>query len=208
MVATTRATGSVAMEVTEPRIGASDRATVLYLHGGGYALGSAGGYRGLVGRLAEAGALRAVSLEYSRSPEAPFPTALYEARDAYRQLLEDGIEPHRIVVAGDSAGGGLALALVMLLRDEGAPLPAALGLICPWLNLASDAMGTRIERHDPLISTSMTAEWVRAYAGDTPCEHPGISPVLGKVNGLPPIVLHSARPAALAVGTRSGPVVE
>ena len=112
--------------------------TLIYLHGGAYALGSAEGYRGLAARLAAAAGMTAVVPDYSRSPEARYPVALEEAVAVYLGLLVDGTDPKTIVVAGDSAGGGLSLALAMALRDRGIEGPAALGLICPWADLAID----------------------------------------------------------------------
>jgi monoterpene epsilon-lactone hydrolase len=93
---------------------------------------------------------------------------------------------------GDSAGGGLTLALAMALRDRRIATPAALGLICPWADLALDINGIRPALRDPLILPSMTAEWAPRYAGTLDPRRPGISPVYGDMSGLPPIVMHTA----------------
>ncbi|MDI9936069.1 alpha/beta hydrolase [Rhodococcus sp. IEGM 1351] len=166
--------------------------TLIYLHGGGYALGSAKGYRGLVAHLAAAAGTAAVIPAYSRSPESRYPIALEEMVAVYSRLLDDGLDPNTTVVAGDSAGGGLTLALAMTLRDRGLPAPAALGLICPWADLAIDVDRTRPVLRDPLILPSMTAEWAPRYAGQHDPRSPGISPVYGDMAGLPPIVVHTA----------------
>jgi monoterpene epsilon-lactone hydrolase len=166
--------------------------TILFLHGGGYALGSAKGYRGVAAHLADAAGMQALIPEHSRSPECSYPKALEEMVAVYIKLLGGGLDPQRTVVAGDSAGGGLTLAVGMALRVQGLPLPAALGLICPWIDLVADVMGTRVSRRDPLTVPKMTAEWAAPYAGSWDPALPGISPVYGDVSGLPPIVMHSS----------------
>jgi monoterpene epsilon-lactone hydrolase len=167
-------------------------ATLIYLHGGGYALGSAKGYRGLAAHLATAAGMTALVPDYTRAPEAPYPTALEEMVAVYSRLLEAGLDPKKTVIAGDSAGGGLTLALAMALRDRGIAAPGAIGLICPWSDLAIDVSGMRPAQRDPLILPSMTAEMAPHYAGSLDPTLPGISPVYGDMSGLPPIVMHTA----------------
>ncbi|MGB9302967.1 MAG: alpha/beta hydrolase [Mycobacterium sp.] len=166
--------------------------TLLYLHGGAYALGSARGYRGMVAQLAAAAGMTALIPDYSRAPEARYPIALEEMVTVYTYLIENGHDPKTIVIVGDSAGGGLTLALAMALRDRRLPLPAALGLICPWADLALDVDEMRPVLRDPLILPSMTAEWAPRYAGSFDPRLPGISPVYGDMTGLPPIVMQTA----------------
>jgi monoterpene epsilon-lactone hydrolase len=166
--------------------------TLIYLHGGAYALGSARGYRGLVAHLATAAGMTALIPDYSRAPEARYPVALEEVVAVYSQLTEDGLDPKNTAIAGDSAGGGLTLALAMALRDRGIATPAALGLICPWANLAIDVHELRPTLRDPLILPSMTATWAPQYAGTVDPMLPGISPVYGDMRDLPPIVIHTA----------------
>lgn len=166
--------------------------TLIYLHGGGYALGSAKGYRGLVAHLAAAASMTAIVPDYSRVPEARYPVALEEMVAVYTRLINYGLDPKTTVIAGDSAGGGLTMALAMALRDRGIAAPAALGLICPWADLAIDIEGMRPALRDPLILPSMTAEWAPRYAGTLDPRWPGISPVYGDMTGLPPIVMHTA----------------
>ncbi|MGB8791259.1 MAG: alpha/beta hydrolase [Mycobacterium sp.] len=166
--------------------------TLIYLHGGGYALGSAKGYRGLAAQLAAAAGMTALIPDYSRAPDAQYPVALEEMVAVYARLLEDGLDPKTTVIAGDSAGGGLTLALAMALRDRAIPAPAALGLICPWADLALDIDEKRPVLRDPLILPSMTAEWAPHYAGVLDPRLPGISPARGDMTGLPPIVMQTA----------------
>jgi epsilon-lactone hydrolase len=184
-------TAGVPVERVEPPMGGTN-GTLIYLHGGGYALGSAKGYRGLVAHLAAAAGMTAIIPDYSRAPEARYPIALEEMVAVYLQLLEDGLDPESTVIAGDSAGGGLTLALAMVLRDRGIPAPAALGLICPWANLAIDIDQMRPKLRDPLILPSMMAEWAPQYAGTVDPMSPGISPVYGDMTDLPPIVMQTA----------------
>lgn len=168
------------------------RGTLIYLHGGAYALGSAKGYRGMVAQLAAAAGMTALIPDYSRAPQARYPAALEEMVKVYSGLLQDGLDPKMTVIAGDSAGGGLTLALAMALRDRGIAAPAALGLICPWADLAIDVDGRRPVLRDPLIVPSMTAEWAPRYVGFSDPRLPGISPVYGDMTGLPPIVMQTA----------------
>jgi acetyl esterase/lipase len=181
----------VPVEPVRPPLGGAN-GTLIYLHGGGYALGSAKGYRGLVAHLAAAAGMTAIVPDYSRVPEARYPVALEEMVAVYSQLVENGLDPKSTVIAGDSAGGGLTLALAMALRDRGITAPAALGLICPWANLAIDIDRLRPKLRDPLILPSMTAEWAPKYAGAVDPMSPGISPVYGDMRGLPPIVMQTA----------------
>ena len=165
--------------------------TLIYLHGGAYALGSAKGYRRMVAQLAAAAGMTALVPDYSRAPEAQYPIALEEMIAVYCQS-QDGLDPKTTVIAGDSAGGGLTLALAMALRDRGIPAPAALGLICPWADLAIDIDGIRPVLRDPLIIPSMCTESAPRYVGSSDPRSPGISPVYGDMTGLPPIVMHTA----------------
>jgi epsilon-lactone hydrolase len=168
------------------------RGAMIYLHGGAYALGSAKGYRGMVAQLAAAAGMTALVPDYSRAPEVLYPVALEEMVSVYSRLLEDGLDPKTTVIVGDSAGGGLTLALAMALRERGIAAPAALGLICPWADLALDVDEMRPVLRDPLILPSMTAEWAPRYAGSFDPRLPGISPVYGDMRGLPPIVMQTA----------------
>jgi monoterpene epsilon-lactone hydrolase len=181
----------VAVEGVLPPVDGTN-GTLIYLHGGAYALGSATGYRGLVAHLATAAGMTAIIPDYSRAPEARYPVALEEMVAVYSRLLDQGLDPKSMVIAGDSAGGGLTLALAMALRDRGIAAPAALGLICPWANLAIDIERLRPKLRDPLILPSMTAEWAPQYAGTVDPMSPGISPVYGDMTGLPPIVIQTA----------------
>lgn len=188
------ALGGVSVERVSPPNSRPD-SVILLLHGGGYASGSARGYRGLAGALAVAAGIEIVVADYRLAPEHPFPAALDDALEIYRALTT---EATTIAVAGDSAGGGLTLALAQHVRDVALPSPAALGLICPWLDLALDQAAARPAQKDPLIIPSLTSEWCAYYAGTRDATEPGISPIHGNLASLPPIVMHSAGDDPLA----------
>lgn len=164
---------------------------VLYLHGGAYTIGSMNTHRVLASWLVRHSGLRVLLPEYRRAPEHPFPAAIQDALRAYRWLLEQGRSPARITLAGDSAGGGLCAALMIALRDQGLPLPAAAALLSPWTDLA----GTGESLHsrsaiDPLFSHLNIIRAGKFYTnGNDPCD-PLISPLYGNLTGLPPVLIH------------------
>ncbi len=126
---------------------------VLYLHGGGYTIGSIASYRSYTGRLARATQSRLLSVGYRLAPEHPFPAALDAAVSSYHWLLDQGISPSRISVVGDSAGGGLALSMVIAIRDAGAPTPAAIVAIGPSTDLAKEGASMKERAHlDPIVT--------------------------------------------------------
>ncbi len=159
---------------------------ILYLHGGGYAIGSITTHRGLAARIAQAARARLLLIDYRLAPEHPFPAALEDALAAYRWLLSQGMDPRHLAIGGDSAGGGLTLATALSLRDASDLLPAALFLISPWTDLtfSGDSVRSRASR-DPVLAIS--DDWTEiAYAGKYPLTHPFISPLFADLRGLPP----------------------
>ena len=119
---------------------------VLYLHGGGYVYGASVFYRDFLWRIATAASARVLCIDYRLAPEHPFPAAVDDAAAAYRWLLADGARPQQTALVGDSAGGGLVFALLLRLRDEGVPLPAAAVAISPWTDLAMNGQSYRDQR--------------------------------------------------------------
>ena len=165
---------------------------MLYLHGGAYSLGSVDTHRELIARLARATRRRALAINYRLAPENPFPAALDDTVAAYRWLLAQGISPERIVIAGDSAGGGLAIAALVALRDAGTPLPAAAVCLSPWLDLTLSGASVRTQAAaDPILDAASLDRYARAYAADQPLNHPLLSPLFADLRGLPPMLLQA-----------------
>lgn len=170
--------------------GADPTATVLYLHGGAFTQGSVSSHKGLCGHLAAATGWRVLALDYRLAPEHPHPAALDDATAAYRWLLTAGVAAHRIVVAGDSAGGGLTAATLVALRDQGAPLPAGGVMFSPWtdLTLSGESMTTKADV-DPVCSQGLLDQSARWYAGAADRAAPLVSPVFADLSGLPPMLV-------------------
>lgn len=169
--------------------GADPHRTILFLHGGGYTVGSLATHRSMAAFLSAASGAVVYVLDYRLAPEHPYPAAVDDAVTAYEELLAGGIAPAHLAVAGDSAGGGLALALALRVRDGGGPLPAALGLISPWVDLTM--ANTHDDRRDPLLTTEWLARCVADYAAGDP-GRPEISPLFADLSGLPPTFVHGA----------------
>ena len=169
--------------------GSSPDAALLYLHGGGYQVGSSRSHGELAARLARSAGVGALVVDYRLAPEHPFPAALDDALSAYRWLLDDhGLPAGSILLAGDSAGGGLSAATLVAARDRGLPLPAAAALLSPWADLtgSGDSMTLNAEV-DPVLSAEVLAEMARGYAAGVALDDPLISPVFADLAGLPPL---------------------
>lgn len=170
---------------------ASSDAVMLYLHGGAYIAGGIDTHAHWVAYLAKAAGLRALLVEYRLAPEHPFPAALDDAVQSYHWLLKRGISPEQIIVAGDSAGGGLTLTTLIRLRDEGAPLPAAAVCISPWTDLKATGESLRTHnRADPWLRAESIIPGAAHYHGSMPPDHPLISPLYADVHDLPPVLIH------------------
>ncbi|MCY3709582.1 MAG: alpha/beta hydrolase [Caldilineaceae bacterium] len=169
----------------------SDRA-FLYLHGGGYFIGSCKSHRGFASHIARACRCRMLLPEYRLAPEHTFPAALLDARAAYRFLLAQGYTHDRIVVGGESSGGGLALALLQTLRDEGMPMPAGAVLLSPWTDLLGTGHSVQSRaRQDPWLRPAGIPLLANRYRGSVPADHPLISPLYGDLKGFPPLLIHA-----------------
>ncbi len=164
---------------------------VLYLHGGGYVIGSPRSHRYLAAAIAAAAGASALLLDYRLAPEHPYPAAVEDATAAYRWLLDQAVTPERIVIAGDSAGGGLTVATLLALRDARVPLPAGGVCISPWVDLTcSGASYTTKAAADPIVQRSGVEEMARAYLGATLPRTPLASPLFADLRGLPPLLIH------------------
>lgn len=163
---------------------------ILYLHGGGYAIGCIDSHRSLASQIASAAGCRALIVGYRLAPEDPFPAAVEDAAAAFRWLLSRGYAPHRVAVAGDSAGGGLAVALMVYLREAGDPLPAAALLLSPWtdLEVTGGTCGT-VGRKDPMLTPKILRDYARLYLGSRDSRDPLASPLYADLRGLPPMLI-------------------
>ena len=165
-------------------------ATVLYCHGGGYYFCSPRTHRSIVFGLATRADARVFSLDYRLAPEHRYPAALDDALAAYRSLIATDTAPESIVIAGDSAGGGLALATLVALRDAGDPLPAGGLLFSPWTDLAAAGASIRgNDSVDPMFCGAAIARAAQVYLGDSPATDPYASPVYADLHGLPPLFM-------------------
>jgi acetyl esterase/lipase len=180
--------GVSGVEVT---IRGTDAANViLYFHGGVYVIGSATTSVPLVSDLARRTGAKAVSLDYRLAPEHPYPAAVEDAQAAYRGLLEQGIDPGQIALAGDSAGGGLAVATLLALRDAGTPLPSCAFLMSPYADLTLSGE-TILEKQavDPILTPVGLRLRVFDYVAGADASDPHISPAFGDLTGLPPLLI-------------------
>ena len=164
---------------------------VLYLHGGGYVIGSPRSHRHLAAANAGAAAANALLLDYRLAPEHPYPAAVEDATAAYRWLLAQGIAPGSVVIAGDSAGGGLTVATLLALREARVPLPAAGVCISPWVDLTCSG-GSYVTKAaaDPIVGRAGVEQMARAYLGSTAPREPLASPLFADLRGLPPLLIH------------------
>jgi len=163
--------------------------TVLYLHGGGYIVCSPATHRDLVSRIAVASGARCIAVDYRKAPEHPFPLPVEDAEAAYRALLDSGVSASRVFVAGDSAGGGLTLALLQRVRDSGLPMPRAAILLSPWVDL--ECTGESIQKNAPFdYLPAANLSWgVDQYLQGGDRRHPHASAVHADLRGLPPLLV-------------------
>ncbi len=182
--------GGVPAEWAIPE-GSGPERVLLYLHGGGYSVGSIASHRKLVGHLAKAAGVRGLSVGYRLAPEHPFPAGLEDALGAFLWLLEQGHAPGHIGIGGDSAGGGLALATALALRDRGLPAPAGLVLLSPWTDLAASGASIVANAEKDLIVHLEGEEPDGAgYTTKDNITHPLVSPLYADYSGFVPFVVH------------------
>lgn len=163
---------------------------IYYLHGGGYMMGSINTHRALAAKLSLEAGSKVLLIDYALAPENPYPAALNDALKVYTWLIENGYKSINIVIAGDSAGGGLALSTVIAARDKGMVLPAGLVLISPWTDLAGtgESMTTKAKK-DPVLTAEALPQIGQWYAGDIPLDDPRVSPLYADLSGLPPMFI-------------------
>ena len=163
---------------------------LLFLHGGGYVIGSLASHRHMVSELGRAAGVRALALDYRLAPEHPFPAAVDDALAGYRFLLASGFAPRRIAIAGDSAGGGLAVAAMVAIQDAGLPQPAGGWCISPWIDLegVGESM-TSLATVDPTVHKDVILELAALYLNGAPARSPLAAPIYADLSGLAPLVI-------------------
>jgi monoterpene epsilon-lactone hydrolase len=170
---------------------ADDAPVVLYFHGGGYVMGSALSHRAMLERLAVALNGKVLAVNYRLAPEHPFPAASDDALTAYRWLLNQGIAATQIAIAGDSAGGGLAVAALISIRDAGFALPACAAAISPWVDMEGlgDSMLSKAAL-DPMVQKAALAQLAPLYLDGVDPRTPLAAPLYGELSNLPPMLIH------------------
>jgi len=174
----------------DPAGGATDR-VILYLHGGGYVIGSPQTHERLVGHLAKAAGCRALNLDYRLAPEHPHPAAVEDATAAYRWLLAEGYRPEHIAISGDSAGGGLTLAALLAIREQGLPQPAGAVPLSPWTDLQGTGESmTANAAHDLIVQKPALLGMAAAFLGEgNDPRDPLAAPLYGDYRGLAPLYI-------------------
>src|SRR5712664_3155793 len=169
--------GDTGAEWITPPGAATDRA-ILYLHGGGYVMGSIKTLRAMVARITRAAQGRALLIDYRLAPEHPFPAAVDDSVAAYRWMLASGLKPARIAIAGDSAGGGLTIATLVAIRDAKLPLPAAGVGLSPWVDLEGigESMQTKASV-DPMVQRAGLLDMAKLYLGGKDARSPLAAPL-------------------------------
>lgn len=174
----------------DPEGGATDR-VILYLHGGGYVIGSPKSHERLVGHLAKAAGCRALNLDYRLAPEHPHPAAVTDATSAYRWLLAQGFKPEHIAISGDSAGGGLTLATLLSLKEQGLPQPAAAVPLSPWTDMEGTGESMVINApNDLIVQKDGLQGMAAAFLGEgNPPRDPLAAPLYGDYQGVAPLYI-------------------
>lgn len=163
---------------------------ILYLHGGAYTFGSLNAYRDIAARMSKYSGFRVLTLNYRLAPEYPYPTAIEDSTNAFRWLVKIGILPNNLAVAGDSAGGGLAIVTMLSLRDNGYPLPGSAVCFSPWIDLEGKGESNTANINiDPLIKPEWLDYMAAYYVCENNLKNPYISPIYADLKGLPPMLI-------------------
>ena len=165
-------------------------AALLYVHGGGYVIGSLDSHRHVVSEAGRAAKIWALALDYRLAPEHPFPAAVEDAVSGYRYLLSRGIRPGRIAIAGDSAGGGLVVAAMLAIREAGLAQPACGWCISPWVDMEGigESMSSKAEA-DPMVQKAGLLEMANLYLGGARPRSPLAAPIYADLRGLAPLLI-------------------
>ena len=163
---------------------------ILYLHGGGYITGSIEDHRMMCGLLANATETKVLIPEYRLAPEHPFPAALDDALKVYQWLLDQGYSSTNMIIAGDSAGGGLSIATVLALKEKSGSLPAAVVCLSPWADLALTGQShTTKAKAEAILNKDVLHEWALCYTDESNLTNPLVSPIHGDFHGFPPLLI-------------------
>ncbi len=165
-------------------------AALLYLHGGGYVIGSLDSHRHLAAEAGRAARIAALALDYRLAPEHPFPAAVDDALAGYRFLLGRGISPGRVAIAGDSAGGGLVVAAMLAIREAGLPQPGCGWCISPWVDM--EAIGETMTSKapaDPTVQRAGLLDMAKMYLSGADPRSPLAAPIYGNLSGLAPLMI-------------------
>lgn len=168
---------------------ATDVATMLYLHGGAYVYGNPGTHRQHVARIVDRARLNAFAPTYRLAPAHPFPAGVEDAVEAYESLVASGVDPTRLIIAGDSAGGGLAMAVLLSIRDRGGPLPAGAVLFSPYADIAHEGLSPVINADSDYLPSSEFTAPNRFYTTIEQIREPLASPIHADLTGLPPLLI-------------------
>ena len=171
--------------------GADHRKLVLYIHGGGYVSGSCSDHRGFVAKFAHYTGVKTLLFEYRLAPEHPFPAAVNDSVDVYQQLSDGGLLHENIVIAGESAGGGLTLATLLAIKDRNLSLPAAAVAISPWTDLTCSGESYNTKNRYSLAPLNSWTVFSKHYVGNDKADNPLISPLFGDLCGLPPLFINA-----------------
>jgi acetyl esterase/lipase len=171
---------------------ASDSSVILYNHGGGYCVGSVNTHRSMASFIAKASKAKVMIIDYRLAPEYPFPAAIDDATNAYRWLLSNGSSPENIAIAGDSAGGGITVSMLVNLKKNDIPMPAAAVCLSPWVDLemTGDSQKTKADL-DVLIEKELLDKMAEAYVANADPKDPLVSPIYADLTGLPPMLIHA-----------------
>lgn len=171
--------------------GANPEKLILYVHGGGYVSGSCSDHRAFVSKFAKNTGVTNLVYEYRLAPENPFPAAVDDSIKVYQWILASGFKPENILIAGESAGGGLCLAILLALKEHSIALPVAAVAISPWTDLTCSSESYKTKNKMSLAPLNSWTVFSKYYVGENQATNPMISPLFGDLKGLPPILINS-----------------
>ncbi|HET6557796.1 MAG TPA: alpha/beta hydrolase [Prolixibacteraceae bacterium] len=170
---------------------ADPKKVIMYVHGGGYVAGSCNDHRGFISKFAKNTGVINLVYEYRLAPEHPYPAALDDSVRIYKWLLQSGFEPENILIAGESAGGGLTLAILLALKDRNIPMPVAAVAISPWADLTCSSESYKTKNKVSLAPLNSWLVFSKHYVGSHKANDPFISPMYGDLKGLPPMLINA-----------------